>query len=755
MKKIAQLIIVLLGVSNSICAQTFYDNNSIQDIRIVFVETNWDALLDAQASGAENYIAAQSVTINGVLLPNVGVKYKGNSSYNAGQVKNPIHIELDTYQAQDYDGYTDIKLSNIAFDPSYIRDNLAYTILRQYMHAPLSNFANVYINGNLIGLYTSTESISKKFVNNHFYSNDNTFVKCNPIGGAGPMTTNLPSLSYLGTDSASYYSAYEMNSATGWQDLIDLTNRLSNDITNIENILDVDRVLWMLAFDNVTVNLDSYLGQFKQNYYLYKDDNGRFNPIVWDMNMSFGTFAMTGTISLSNTTAKRQLTHLLHAGDAAWPLVQKLLAVPRYKKMYLAHFSTILLENFSNTSYTTTAQTLQTLINPSVAADVNGFFTFTQFQNSMTTDVTGGMNNAPGISNLMGGRYTYLSTQTDFTNTKPAITSVTPSNASPAGNSSIYITANVLNTNTDAVFLGYRAALSLPFTKTLMYDDGAHGDGAAGDNVYGASLLISNSYMQYYIYAENNNIGKFSPERAEHEFYTINAIYPTINAGELAVNEIMASNVSTVTDPNGQYEDWVELYNNSANTLSLDNLYMSDGVTNMVQWQFPAGTTIAPNSYLIVWCDGDTTQSGLHSNFKLTSAGENVVLSYANGTVVDNVAFGLQTADVAYARIPNGTGSFVNQSPTYLANNETASLSSHEDFGNFLTSYPNPTNGVVSVANQKYEINQLAIYNLQGQLLFENKYTATNEVKLDFSNYTNGVYMLIVNQNTTMKIIKN
>ena len=331
-------------------SQDLFDMNTIQDIRIVFAESNWDALLDAQASSTEGYISAQSVTINGVPFNNVGVKYKGNSTYNASRVKNPFHIELDTYVNQDYQGYTDIKLSNVYFDPTFVRETLSYSILRKYMHAPLSNYANVYVNGTLIGLYVSSESISKKFVDNHFFSNNNAFFKCNPIGGAGPGSSSYPNLAYLGTNITSYQTAYEMNSDAGWEDLVSLTNTLANDITSIESILDVDRALWMLAFDNVLVNIDSYIGTFKQNYYLYKDDNGRFNSIVWDLNMSFGVFTQTGTISLGNTTAKKQMTHLLHANDAEWPLVQKLLAVPKYKRMYLAHFRTIFEENLKKMS---------------------------------------------------------------------------------------------------------------------------------------------------------------------------------------------------------------------------------------------------------------------------------------------------------------------------------------------------------------------------------------------------------------------
>jgi hypothetical protein len=66
--------IVLFALGLFFClagkAQSLYDENTIQDIRIVFAETNWDALLDAQAATTENYIPAVSVTINGTTIYN-------------------------------------------------------------------------------------------------------------------------------------------------------------------------------------------------------------------------------------------------------------------------------------------------------------------------------------------------------------------------------------------------------------------------------------------------------------------------------------------------------------------------------------------------------------------------------------------------------------------------------------------------------------------------------------------------------------
>lgn len=734
-------------------AQTFYDLNTIQTIQITFAESNWDALLDA-AEASDAYISAQSISINGTVLNNVGVKYKGNSSYNPNQVKNPFHIELDTYIDQNYQGYTDIKLSNVFADPSFVREALAYKMLRNYMHAPLCNFTKLYINGTYIGLFTNVESISKKFVNNHFGSNGNAFFDCSPPGGAGPQTINLPNLAYLGADITSYQTAYDMKSTAGWEDLVTLTNTLSNNTASIETVLDVDRALWMLAFDNVIVNLDSYIGRFKQNYYLYKDDNGRFNPIIWDLNMSFGVFSDTGTVNLMNTAAKRQMTHTLHSADAAWPLVQKLLAIPSYKKKYLAHYKTILTEMISNNTYFTDAQAIQALISADVAADTNKFSYQSNITTNLTTDVSTGMMNAPGLSSLMSGRNTYLAALTDFTNTQPSITAVTPSSTSPLVGSLVTITATVTNTTASAVTLGYRATTNTIFNKVTMFDDGAHNDGAAGDNVYGATITVSNTSVQYYIYAENTNIGRFSPDRAEHEFYTINASYPTITAGQLVVNEIMAQNTTTVTDSNGEYEDWFELYNNSSSTLSLDNLYATDTASDLLKWQFPNGITIAPNSYLIVWADQDLTQSGLHADFKFSAGGENCILSYPNGTIIEQVSFGTQTADMGYARIPNGTGNFVIQTPTFNANNEQALGVNEMQFAESLIAFPNPTKSNVTLQNTNYPIETVEVYNLQGQKLFNNNYNH-NAVTIDLNSYSNGIYLVVVNHKTNLKIVKN
>ncbi len=748
------LTLLILFVSLNIQAQNFYDINTIQSIQITFSQSNWDYMLDTATAGNDSYIMAQSVSINGTVFDSVGVRYKGNSTYNASQVKNPFHIELDTYKDQDYQGYTDVKLSNVSKDPSFLREVLSYKILRQYMDAPLSNYSTVTVNGTLIGLYVSSESVSKKFVMHHFYSNQNTFYKCNPIGGAGMGSTDKPNLVYLGTDSSLYYPAYELNSDYGWNDLIKLCDTVANNVSAIEKMIDVDRALWMIAFDNTLVNLDSYIGGFSQNYYLYKDNYNRFIPVVWDLNESFGTFSQTGTVMLQNTTAKQQMTHLLHLNDAAWPLIQKLLAVPMYKRMYIAHMRTILAENFSNSNYYTEAQALQSIINSAVNADPNSFFTYAQYQSNLTTDVSSGMTSAPGLTNLMNGRVTYLSAQTDFTYSTPAISTVTPSNGNPVLNSNVTVTASVTNANSNAVYLGYRYSVEAPFIRVLMYDDGAHGDGASGDNVFGVAIGVNSTLIQYYIYAENSNAGMFSPERAEHEFYLLNATAPAITAGELVINEFMARNVATVTDQNGQHDNWIELYNNTSNYLSLNNAFLSDDNLNPLKWDFPENVTVAPHGYLIVWADEDSSQSGLHSNFKLLSSGERIILSYAGGYVVDSISYGAQTADMSYLRCPNGTGSFETYYPSF--NGVNCLFNSVEQIQqNDVSIYPNPTNGNIFINNGNEKIESLIIYNSIGQNIYEVKNMNDSSMEINLSAFSAGFYMIEVNHSFRKKIIRN
>jgi hypothetical protein len=141
--------------------------------------------------------------------------------------------------------------------------------------------------------------------------------------------------------------------------------------------------------------------------------------------------------------------------------------------------------------------------------------------------------------------------------------------------------------------------------------------------------------------------------------------------GEVVINELMPVNSTTAADQNGQYDDWIELYNKSYTSIDMSGYYLSDNKKKNLKWKFPEGVTIPGNGYLIVWADDDTTQLGLHANFKLSSAGEDAVLSRADGKIIDQVSFPAQTLELSYSRIPNGIGEFRWMIPTFDRDNDS------------------------------------------------------------------------------------
>ena len=746
-------LILTIGFS-----QDFYDMNTIQSIKITFAQSNWDQILDNAYPSGE-YTLAESVEINGIAYDSVGVKYKGNSTYQATQNKNPFHIELDTYKDHEHDGYTDIKLSNVAKDPSFLREVLSYQILRQYMVASQSNYANVYVNDQHIGLYSNSEAVSKKFVNRYFGNKKNTFIKCNPPAGAGPQSNDLPSLEYLGQDSTDYYESYEMKSDYGWGSLIDFIDTLNNHIEDIESILDVDKTLWMHAYNNALVNLDSYSGTFTQNYYLYRNNHGQFMPVVWDLNESFGKFSATGNGNLNGTNAKSRMDHLLHENDADYPLIQKLLSIPLYKRMYLAHYKTIMLENFDNESYYNTATELMALINQAVQDDDNNLFTYNDFLENLDSDIGGGGPGGPGgggggatpgIAPLMDARNDYILGLPDFTQVEPTISNIEYSSNDINVGNTIFVTATV--SNADDVYLGFRNEDHAPFTKIPMLDDGLNGDGAAGDGVYGLSLNIISTFTQYYIYADNSNIGKFSPVRAEHEFHTLIANNANAIAGDIVINEFQASNDMTVADQDGEFDDWIELYNNSNEEVALDAYSLTDDHQDLNQWSFPEGTSIAANDYLIVWCDKDETQDGLHANFKLSAAAETIILSDNNVVVIDEVNYLNQTTDQSYGRFPNGTGEFTELSPTFNSENLLTNVEDLLDNQLQIDIFPNPSNNIINIVLDQSGLKNISVYNVNGKKIHQA--TMVQHKQMDVSNWTPGIYMIQIDSQFLKLIVE-
>lgn len=136
------------------------------------------------------------------------------------------------------------------------------------------------------------------------------------------------------------------------------------------------------------------------------------------------------------------------------------------------------------------------------------------------------------------------------------------------------------------------------------------------------------------------------------------------------LNEFQASNATTVTDPdNGEFADWVELYNPTTSFQNLTGWHLTDN-NDSLKWQFPDGLGVPANGFLVIWLDG--TGSGAHTSYKLGASGEQLALYDANGNLVDRIVFAEQLTDVSYGRREDGDptwGYFTHPTPNATNNN--------------------------------------------------------------------------------------
>lgn len=137
---------------------------------------------------------------------------------------------------------------------------------------------------------------------------------------------------------------------------------------------------------------------------------------------------------------------------------------------------------------------------------------------------------------------------------------------------------------------------------------------------------------------------------------------PVFPEFRVTINEFMAQNNTTITDPaDGDYDDWIELYNAGTNAVDLTGYYMTDRLTNSLSSMFriPGGYPIPPGGFLLVWADNETQQNvvtnrDLHANFALSRDGEQIGLFDPNGVLIDGFTFGRQTNDISNGRFPDG-----------------------------------------------------------------------------------------------------
>lgn len=148
---------------------------------------------------------------------------------------------------------------------------------------------------------------------------------------------------------------------------------------------------------------------------------------------------------------------------------------------------------------------------------------------------------------------------------------------------------------------------------------------------------------------------------------------PCAAHADIVFNEIMASNG---TYENGHAYDWLELYNNGSKTMDLSGFFLSDSENKPQKWSFPEGTKLKAGEYLTVFCTGDSTLSKgknrtFYADFKLSSSGETLLLSDAEGNLIQKLELPPQYGCVSYGLASDGVTYVYLETSTRNAQNKT------------------------------------------------------------------------------------
>ena len=281
---------------------------------------------------------------------------------------------------------------------------------------------------------------------------------------------------------------------------------------------------------------------------------------------------------------------------------------------------------------------------------------------AQTTDISYGRN--PDGSDT----WEYFSTATPGAtnesaqpNVAPMIMSVSRSPQSPSPVDDVTITAVVTDDyGLDSVSVYYKIHEDSSFVQLAM-------DSAAVDTFSATIGAQSDSTtVSYYIEAvDNSELVSLEPSDAPTTTLSYTVSLTAYIPPALLINEFLASNDSCCTDENGEYDDFIEIYNADDEAVDIGGMYITDGLDAPTTWQIPTTapdtTTIDPGGFLLLWADKQSEQGILHVEIKLSGDGEQIGLFTSDATnniPIDTLTYDAQTTDISKGRKPDGSNTW-------------------------------------------------------------------------------------------------
>ena len=321
--------------------EPLFSLTALRTVFIDFAEPDWEQEL-ADFYRTDVDVAAQ-VSVDGRRYHNVGVHFRGNTSYQmvAAGHKRSLDLSFDMAErGQTLLGYHKLELLNAAADPTFLRTALYMHIMRAYVPAPQVNYMRVVINGENWGIYVNEEHLSPELTRDAVGTRDSMRWK---IPGS-PRSRG--GLEYLGEDPGIYRRVYEIKSKDrpeSWAALIRLCKLLNTTPAErlpaaLAPLLDIDGTLRFLAVEKALMNNDGYWTR-ASDYSLYTDASGRFHLAPHDANETLRPLesAWRWGGSAESMAGSTELDPLEGVLDPGKPLLYRMLAVPEWRERYLAY----------------------------------------------------------------------------------------------------------------------------------------------------------------------------------------------------------------------------------------------------------------------------------------------------------------------------------------------------------------------------------------------------------------------------------
>jgi len=231
----------------------------------------------------------------------------------------------------------------------------------------------------------------------------------------------------------------------------------------------------------------------------------------------------------------------------------------------------------------------------------------------------------------------------------------------------------------------------------------------------------------------------------------------------LYINEFMASNDSSFPGPQGDYPDWIEIYNPGIEAVNLAGYYMSDDLVDPeamfpISGAYPDSVTVEAGGYIVFYANKEDSSSVMNLNFKLSGGGEQIGLWNPDQVFLDSLTYGDQITDTSYGRFPDGSSFwfFMPEITPGATNLNTMSINEVEENASVSQNYPNPFSGVTNIEFSLESPDRVTIevFNVSGALvstLVNDNFTrGTHTIKWDAAGMPAGFYFYTLQTSQTI-----